>query len=43
MKFILIYFYGPTPNQFFVNRTPEKTELLDDISLHMKIMKIDEK
>ena len=33
LKFILIYFYGSVPNQFFVNRTPEKTELLDDINL----------
>ena len=31
-----MYFYGPTPNQFFVNRTPEKTELLDDISFYKK-------
>ena len=27
-------FYGSTPNQFFINRTAEKTELLDDISLY---------
>ena len=31
-------FYGSTPNQFFVNHTPEKTELLDDISLYVCVI-----
>ena len=28
-------FYVSTPNQFFVNHVPEKTELLDDIDISL--------
>ena len=36
LKFMLMFFYGSTPNQFFVNKPcPRKTDLLDDIRLYV--------